>query len=86
MTASLIKLGDILETRSVSLTTCGNVRDKGIIVPGTRVKIVRAEKPAFYKCEVQPVERENGAVFVWLWASELKPSNRADTKQERQIR
>jgi len=75
MTADTIKRGDILETRSVSLTTCGMVRDKGIIVPGTRVKVVRAEKPAFYKCEVQPVERDNGAVFVWLWASELKPSN-----------
>lgn len=75
MTASSIKRGDILETRSVSMTTGGAVRDKGIIVPGTRVKIVRAEKAAFYKCEVQPVERENGAVFVWLWASELKPSN-----------
>ena len=80
MTASLIKRGDILETRSVSLTTCGVVHDKGIIVPGTRVKIVRAEKPAFYKCEVQPVERENGAVFVWLWASELKPSNGRDQR------
>ena len=72
MNALNIKIGDVLETKVFASTTMGKVRDRGFIIPGTRVKIIREEEPARYKCEVKPVEKENGSCFVFLWAMELK--------------
>jgi hypothetical protein len=72
MNATTITIGDVLETKAFASTTMGKIRDRGFIIPGTRVKIIREEEPSRYKCEVQPVEKENGSCFVFLWASELK--------------
>ena len=73
MNPSNIKIGDILEIKVCTTTTAGLVRDIGLIIPGTRVKIIRKEERTHFKCEVHPVEKENGPVYVWLWASELTP-------------
>lgn len=63
----------MLETKHVCLATMGKLIGQTMVASGARVKIIREEKSAFFKCEVQPVSLENGPVFMYLWASELKP-------------
>lgn len=75
MEAASIKPGDILEVTKVVPTSSGWVYGDGLIVPGTKVKVIkeRGKNTALFDCHVYPEDANNGPVQAFIFASQLRP-------------
>ncbi len=67
-----LKIGQIVETASLLVSSTGYLRDAGIVVPGTRVKIDGREYNGILRAEVLPFDPDNGRIFIRAWPSQLK--------------